>query len=37
MTEAKYIIKLLLWDLRNKDFDPAKDIERAERFLAENG
>lgn len=31
--QAKEIIKHLLWDLRNKDFDPAKDIEKAEHFL----
>ena len=31
--EAEEIIKLLLWDLRNKDFEPTKDIERAEKFL----
>ena len=31
--QAQNIIKKLLWDLRNKDFDPAKDIEEAERYL----
>ena len=31
--EEEEIIKLLLWDLRNKDFEPTKDIERAEKFL----
>lgn len=31
--EAEEIIKLLLWDLRNKNFEPTKDIERAEKFL----
>jgi hypothetical protein len=30
LEEAEEIIKLLLWDLRNKDFEPTKDIERAE-------
>ena len=33
LEEAKEIIKLLLWDLRNKDFEPTKDIEHAEKFL----
>ena len=33
ISESKEIIKLLLWDLRNKDFEPTKDIERAEKFL----
>lgn len=31
--EAKTIIKLLLWDLRNRDWDCTKDIEKAEEFL----
>ena len=33
LEQAKGIIKHLLWDLRNKDQDPAKDIEKAEHFL----
>lgn len=35
-TELKEISKLLLWDLRSRDYD-AKDVERAERFLKECG
>ena len=31
--QAKKIIKHLLWDLRNKEYDPEKDIEKAEHFL----
>ena len=31
--EAKEIIKLLLWDLRNRSYEPVKDVERAEQFL----
>lgn len=31
--EAKEIIKLLLWDLRNRSYEPIKDVERAEQFL----
>lgn len=30
---AKEIIKLLLWDLRNRNYEPVKDVERAEQFL----
>ena len=33
---AEEIIKLLLWDLRNKDYNPEKDIEKAEDFLGRN-
>lgn len=36
ISESKEIIKLLLWDLRNKDFEPTKDIEHAEKFLKRN-
>lgn len=32
-SEAETIIKLLLWDLRNKDYDCVKDIEKAEEFI----
>lgn len=32
-SKSKEIIKLLLWDLRNKNFESAKDIEKAETFL----
>lgn len=32
--ELKEISKLLLWDLRSRDYD-AKDVERAEQFLKE--
>ena len=32
-SETETIIKLLLWDLRNKDYDCVKDIEKAEQFL----
>ena len=35
LTNAKEIIKLLLWDLRNKEFDPLIDVNRAEQFLKE--
>ena len=35
-SEAETIIKLLLWDLRNKDYDCTKDIEKAEEFIKEN-
>lgn len=31
--EAETIIKLLLWDLRNKDYDCTKDIEKGKGFL----
>ena len=34
--QAKEIIKLLLWDLRNKNYNPAKDIVKAEQFLERN-
>lgn len=34
--KAETIIKLLLWDLRNKDYDCVKDIEKAEEFIKEN-
>ena len=33
LIEAKEIIKLLLWDLRNRSYEPVKDVERAEQFL----
>ena len=33
LTKAKEIIKLLLWDLRNKESDPLIDVNRAEQFL----
>jgi hypothetical protein len=36
LTQAKEIIKLLLWDLRNRSYQPLKDIERAEQFLKES-
>lgn len=36
LDEAKKIIKLLLDDLRNRSYEPVKDIERAEQFLKEN-
>lgn len=35
LTKAKEIIKLLLWDLRNRNYEPVKDVERAEQFLSE--
>lgn len=31
--QAKEIIKLLLWDLRNRSYEPVQDIEKAEHFL----
>ena len=31
--KAKEIIKLLLWDLRNRSYEPEKDVEQAEQFL----
>jgi hypothetical protein len=34
--DAKEIIKLLLWDLKNKNSDPTKDIEKAEQFLKDD-
>lgn len=37
LTNAKEIIKLLLWDLRNRSYEPVKDIERAEQFLKNDG
>lgn len=33
LTKAKEIIKLLLWDLRNKEFVPLIDVNRAEQFI----
>lgn len=33
--KAGEIIKLLLWDLRNRSYEPVKDIEQAEQFLKE--
>ena len=33
LEQAKEIIKLLLWDLRNPGVNTAKDIEKAEHFL----
>ncbi len=36
LAKAKEIIKLLLWDLRNRSYEPVKDVERAEQFLKEN-
>lgn len=33
LTEAKEIIKLLLGDLRNRSYNPVKDVERAENFI----
>ena len=36
LEEANVIIKLLLWDLRNRSHEPLKDIERAEQFLKED-
>lgn len=33
LNEAKEIIKLLLEDLRNRSYEPVKDIELAEQFL----
>ena len=33
IADAEDIIKHLLWDLRNKNFDPVEDIEKAEKFL----
>lgn len=36
LDEAKEIIKLLLGDLRNRSYEPVKDLERAEQFLKEN-
>ena len=35
LTKAKEIIKLLLWDLRNRSYELVKDVERAEQFLNE--
>ena len=35
LTKAKEIIKLLLWDLRNRSYEPVKDVEQAEQFLKE--
>ena len=35
LTEAKEIIKLFSWDLRNRSYEPVKDIEQAEEFLGE--
>ena len=37
LANAKEIIKLLLWDLRNRSYEPVKDIERAEQFLKNDG
>ena len=37
LTEAKEIIKLLLWDLRNRSYQPLKDMEQAEQFLKKIG
>lgn len=34
LTKAKEIIKLLLGDLRNRSYEPVKDLERAEQFLS---
>lgn len=34
-SEAKVIIKLLLWDLRNRSYQSVEDIEQAEQFLKE--
>lgn len=34
-SKAKTIIKLLLQDLINKDYDCTKDIEKAEKFIKE--
>ena len=36
LTEAKEIIKLLLWDLRNRSYEPVKDLERAEQFIKDS-
>ena len=36
LMQAEEIIKKLLWDLRNRLYDPAKDIERAEKYLGRN-
>ena len=35
LTNAKEIIKLLLWDLRNRSYEPVKDVEQAEQFISE--
>lgn len=35
LDEAKEIIKLLLGDLRNRSYEPVKDLEQAEQFLKE--
>ena len=32
-TKAQEIIKLLLWDVRNKSYEPVQDVEKAEHFL----
>lgn len=34
--EATEIIKLLLWDLRNRSYNPEKDMARAEELLGRN-
>ena len=36
LAKAKEIIKLLLWDLRNRSYEPVKDVERAEQFLKDS-
>jgi len=36
LTTAKEIIKLLLWDIRNRSYEPVKDLERAEQFLKDS-
>lgn len=37
IAEAEEIIKLLLWDLRNRSYNPEKDMARAEEFLGRAG
>ena len=35
LDKAKLIIKKLSWDIRNRSYNPVKDLDEAEAFLKE--
>lgn len=35
LNKAKLIIKILSWDIRNRSYNPVKDLDVAEAFLKE--
>ena len=36
LIEANKLIRILSWDIRNKNYNPTKDLEKAEQFLTES-